>query len=202
MKRIVLSVLFTMVVLVPAVCYWHHRQASALERLSEEKRGVELALSLLSGNMKMHYVYADRKLEDISLQDESREEKKISEFLNGEEKLVFKFSTSNCSTCVQSGFSTLRKLMRNLSSDQLLVIADRSNRREVRALANSLDLDFPIYMAEKGAFGDMLLNENVPFVFVLGSDLRMKDLFIPMKELPDYTDMYYRIVWKKYFSKE
>ena len=184
MKRIVLSVLFTMVVLVPAVCYWHHRQASALERLSEEKRGVELALSLLSGNMKMHYVYA------------------ISEFLNGEEKLVFKFSTSNCSTCVQSGFSTLRKLMRNLSSDQLLVIADRSNRREVRALANSLDLDFPIYMAEKGAFGDMLLNENVPFVFVLGSDLRMKDLFIPMKELPDYTDMYYRIVWKKYFSKE
>ena len=58
MKRIVLSVLFTMVILVPAVCYWHHRQASALERLSEEKRGVELALSLLSGNMKMHYVYA------------------------------------------------------------------------------------------------------------------------------------------------
>ena len=64
-----------------------------------------------------------------------------------------------------------------------------------------MGLDYPIYLVDDNAFSHILRDENVPFVFIIGEDLRMKDLFIPMKELPDYSDMYYRIIWKKYFHK-
>lgn len=172
-----------------------------IKRLTEQKEESEQIISLLSGNMKMHYTYADQPLEDMILQDESRNEIQLSKLLDGKETLVFKFSSSNCSTCIQSGFSALRKIAKNIPRERLIILADKSNRREVQALSNSMGLDYPIYLADDNAFSHMLRDENVPFVFVIGEDLRMKDLFIPMKELPDYSDMYYRIIWKKYFHK-
>ena len=155
-----------------------------IKTLTEQKEESEQIISLLSGNMKMHYTYADQQLEDMILRDESRNEIQLSKLLEGKETLVFKFSSSNCSTCIQSGFSALRKIAKNIPRERLIILADKSNRREVQALSNSMGRD-----------------ENVPFVFIIGEDLRMKDLFIPMKELPDYSDMYYRIIWKKYFHK-
>ena len=172
-----------------------------IKTLTEQKEESEQIISLLSGNMKMHYTYADQQLEDMILRDESRNEIQLSKLLEGKETLVFKFSSSNCSTCIQSGFSALRKIAKNIPRERLIILADKSNRREVQALSNSMGLDYPIYLVDDNAFSHILRDENVPFVFIIGEDLRMKDLFIPMKELPDYSDMYYRIIWKKYFHK-
>lgn len=172
-----------------------------IKTLTEQKKESEQIISLLSGNMKMHYTYADQQLEDMILRDESRNEIQLSKLLEGKETLVFKFSSSNCSTCIQSGFSALRKIAKNIPRERLIILADKSNRREVQALSNSMGLDYPIYLVDDNAFSHILRDENVPFVFIIGEDLRMKDLFIPMKELPDYSDMYYRIIWKKYFHK-
>ena len=172
-----------------------------IKTLTEQKEESEQIISLLSGNMKMHYTYADQQLEDMILRDESRNEIQLSKLLEGKETLVFKFSSSNCSTCIQSGFSALRKIAKIIPRERLIILADKSNRREVKALSNSMGLDYPIYLVDDNAFSHILRDENVPFVFIIGEDLRMKDLFIPMKELPDYSDMYYRIIWKKYFHK-
>lgn len=151
--------------------------------------------------MKMHYTYAERDLKDIILLNNNQKKVKLSSLVGGKEKLVFKFSPSNCSTCIQSGFAAFRKIAKNISNDQIIIITDKTNRREIRALANSMNLDYPIYLADDKDFNNILQKENIPFTFIIDKDLRMKDLFIPMKELPDYSDMYYRIIWKKYFYK-
>lgn len=158
-------------------------------------------LTLLSGNMKMHYVYSESQLPDMTLLDKDRNAIKLSALLNGEDKVVFKFSSTNCSSCIQHSFSSVRKLMGKLAKDKLIIIADNSNRRELQALVNSLSLSLPVYLTEDTVFHYILEKENVPFFFVIREDLRMKDLFIPMKELPDLSDLYYRIIWKKYFDK-
>lgn len=152
--------------------------------------------------MKLHYTYAERELKDIVLLNSSLEKVRLSSLVGGKEKLVFKFSPSNCFTCIQSGFTALRKIVKNISNDQIIIIADKANRREIRALANSMHLDYPIYLADDKDFNTILQKENIPFTFVIDKELRMRDLFIPMKELPDYSDMYYRIIWKKYFYKK
>lgn len=202
MNRRLLLLSFTIVVI--AIIFFVQEITNkdrGIKTLAGQKEEREQIISLLSGNMKMHYTYADQQLEDIILRDKSHNEIQLSKLLEGKETLVFKFSSSNCSTCIQSGFSALRKIARNIPRERLIILADKSNRREVQALSNSMGLDYPIYLADDNAFSHMLRDENVPFVFVIGEDLRMKDLFIPMKELPDYSDMYYRIIWKKYFHK-
>lgn len=157
--------------------------------------------ALLSGNMKMHYVYSECQLADMTLLDKDRNAIKLSALLNGEDKVVFKFSLTNCSSCIQHSFSSVRKLMGKLPKDKIIIVADNSNRRELQALVNSLSLSLPVYLTEDTVFHSILEKENVPFFFIIGKDLRMKDLFIPMKELPDLSDLYYRIIWKKYFDK-
>ena len=178
---------------------WVNKQ-SEVEVLTDQKRNYEQILSLLFGNMRMHYTYADRQLEDIVLTNKSKEEIWLSDLLKEGDALVFKFSSSNCSTCIQSGFTDLKQIAKNIPQERLIVLADKSNKREIQALSNSMNLVYPIYLVNDTAFSYILRDENVPFVFVIGEDLRMKDLFIPMKELPDYSDTYYRIVWKKYFQ--
>ena len=49
-----------------------------IKTLTEQKEESEQIISLLSGNMKMHYTYADQQLEDMILRDESRNEIQLS----------------------------------------------------------------------------------------------------------------------------
>ena len=56
----------------------------------DQKRNYEQILSLLFGNMRMHYTYADRQLEDIVLTNKSKEEIWLSDLRDkeGERKMI------------------------------------------------------------------------------------------------------------------
>lgn len=175
---------------------------SKQELLIEQNEEVRQINSLLYGNMKLHYIYAERTLQDMILWDKSLNKVTLSDLVDDNEKLVFKFSPSNCSSCIQSSFAALKKIANIISDNQIIIIADKANRREIQALSNSMHLRYPIYLVDEKEFNDILREENIPFTFVIGRDLIMKDLFIPMKELPEFSDMYYRVIWKKYFYEK
>ena len=42
---------------------------------------------------------------------------------------------------------------------------------------------------------------DAPFLFVLDSSRLMKDVFFPLKEMPNLSEMYYNTVYEKYFKK-
>lgn len=167
-----------------------------LYQVEQEKRSL---LDLVYGNMKMHYAYSEFHFQDFILLDKDRNKVKFSSIIDNGTKVIYKFSSSNCSSCIQSGLTSIQKLIRKIPENHLVIIADGSTRRELQALSNSLHLDYPIYLAEEGTFDAILKKENIPFVFIVGPDMQMKDLFIPMKELPEYSEMYYHTIWRKYF---
>ena len=58
---------------------------------------------------------------------------------------------------------------------------------------------YPIYLSKDSAFSTILKEENIPFIFVMNERLCMDDLFIPIKEMPNYSDLYFHIIETKYF---
>ena len=42
---------------------------------------------------------------------------------------------------------------------------------------------------------------NVPYVFMSDSLLVAKHVFIPAKEIPELSTMYYQIIYERYFAK-
>ena len=56
-----------------------------------------------------------------------------------------------------------------------------------------------IYLSKDTTLSTILKEENTPFIFVMDERLYMDDLFIPIKELPNYSDLYFHIMKTKYF---
>jgi len=83
--------------------------------------------------------------------------------------------------------------------ERLLIIISDANYREYQAISNSLQSDIPIYLSKDTTLSTILKEENTPFIFVMDERLYMDDLFIPIKELPNYSDLYFHIMKTKYF---
>lgn len=103
---------------------------------------------LLKGNIKMHYTYDEYQFDNFILRSIDRKEIPISVLLNGGNKLVYKFSAINCSSCIQFGLSMIQQITHKITKEQLIIIAGSSNRREIQVLVSSLKLDYPVCLVE------------------------------------------------------
>lgn len=144
-------------------------------------------LSLLLGNMQMHYTYSECQLPDIILIDKLKNEITLSSIIADKRKLVLKFSPQNCYPCIEFSMSCLEKFALSIPNikERLLIIISDANYREYQAISNSLQSDIPIYLSKDTTLSTILKEENTPFIFVMDERLYMDDLFIPIKELPN-----------------
>ena len=110
-------------------------------------------LSLLLGNMQMHYTYSECQLPDIILIDKLKNEITLSSIIADKRKLVLKFSPQNCYPCIEFSMSCLEKFALSIPNikERLLIIISDANYREYQAISNSLQSDIPIYLS-KGEF--------------------------------------------------
>lgn len=97
------------------------------------------------------------------------------------------------------GYSTGKNERISSYKERLLIIISDANYREYQAISNSLQSDIPIYLSKDTTLSTILKEENTPFIFVMDERLYMDDLFIPIKELPNYSDLYFHIMKTKYF---
>lgn len=80
MKRYII-VLFPYILLFIGITYYHgenKNNQTIQTALTEQKNSVEQLISLLYGNMKMHYTYAERDLKDIILLNNNQKKVKLS----------------------------------------------------------------------------------------------------------------------------
>lgn len=190
-------------ILVSTNFFFLHKKKLAqttLIQLAEQEGRKSMIIDLLTGNMKMHYTYNERHLSDFDVVTPEKQRIKLSSLLDDEYKVVFKYSSTNCSSCINSELEHIIKLSRHVPKNRIIVLGEFTNRRQFLASMKGHSIDFPVYQLETKAFGDLLEKENVPFFFLINKELQVQDLFIPMKELPDFTDLYYQAILKKYFD--
>lgn len=103
--------------------------------------------------------------------------------------LIWRFSSYSCGTCVEYGKN---KIEEHLAADDVLYIVSEykdipwTNAKNVVNLGNqSLNIPF-----EK---------TNIPFFAIYDNGI-IKHFFIPDKTLSEYTDLYLRMLKKRYFN--
>lgn len=180
--------------------YFIFTKAKEKENITTELIKKEQMISLLSGNIKMHYVYSEKQLQESMLIDKTGHKLKLSSLINNKRKIILKYSPSNCSECIQFGISLMEKFASTISNENLAIIVTDATEREFQVISSLLTSDIPVYMTSDKAFGSILNKENVPFIFVIDNSLYLKDLFIPIKEIPSHSEMYIKIIKNKYFA--
>ena len=154
---------------------------------------------LLLGNMGMTYEYSNRILPDFPLADSDGKNIFFSQLMGKENKLVFRISSNNCSSCIDFTVECLKSVLGIIPPDRIVVLVEGNGKRALKAFATRLDLGLPLYYMAEKTFYDYLDRENVPFFFISNSELRVEDLFIPIKEIPEHAEHYFRAISKKYF---
>lgn len=185
------------VVLVVRIWDKDRRQA----RMSEAVSRLNKCNIILENNSLCQFKYNDRQLSDFTVTDIYNVPHKLSSLCNGDEfKLVFKISHKNCTPCIDNELEQLYRISEKIGIDKIVVLCESENIREFVAYFRAMECPFTCFYIEENSFGDILKDENVPFIFLMNRELKLRNLFIPSRELPDYAGAYYRLMISRFGS--
>lgn len=122
---------------------------------------------------------------------------KLQEIILNSPILVFRFSLFNCTACVNFGLDKLQEYFKDFASNnRIILIYDDENMR----VSGSMFGKMPYVTKDRYILGLPMEKSNTPFIFLLDSDMKAKQFFVPEKEMPSLTDEYLSIIKKRYFS--
>jgi hypothetical protein len=145
---------------------------------------------------------SDIRLKDITAKDSLNNMIPLQDFFrNGRSKiLVCRFSDLHCETCIDYSIRMLLQWVDSIGKDKILFLGAYRNNK--------------IFNRQKPLYGiDALETVNTialhipaedlgyPYYFVLDSTLRISNVFIPDKGVPNVTNKYLELVKEKYFNE-
>jgi len=174
-----------------------------INRSSDFIDSLQLELTMLQGNIKLHYKYDEKELKDFKLIDNKEDTLFLSELLCNQEKFVYKFSLFNCISCINHEFSMIKRFKNLINEENAIIIIDSCSIRDL-VLFKKYNLigepSIPIYRmaTTTNDMNQILKEEKTPFVLFMNNSLQVKDLFVPIKEYPHYTEKYHKEMFYKY----
>jgi len=119
--------------------------------------------------------------------------------------LVFRYSILNCSDCVNAEFDGLINefLIDKSKIKNTCLLAYYEKARDLLVDYRKFQdkhINIQMYILPINQFNIPIEIQNLPYFFTIDSSLIMSDFFIPMKEKPDWSISYLKLVFKKYFN--
>lgn len=113
--------------------------------------------------------------------------------------IVFIFSSKNCDECTDSELKKINDLIKNkvAFASKILIISNFDDPFHLSIFKKERKLTLEIYNSEKI---QLLPELNKPFYFVLDHQFKYLDFFIPSKEMPDVTPIYFEKMFAKYLK--
>lgn len=114
--------------------------------------------------------------------------------------LFFRFKETNCDACIQEAMIMLHEIPSSYSpSVKIVILCSYSNVRQFYAFANEEKEEFEVYNVDSlPLYIDKLEN---PYFFVMNQDMRIRNIFIPLKDDSQYTKDYLKCVTNKYWPQ-
>lgn len=169
-----------------------------LKNASTTIETLSLERALLLDNIMLHYTYNDKKIPNLLLYTIDGDSLHLSELLNDDYKLLIRFSQLNCSSCIDDIFEGLRQVVNKFPSNKVILIGTYDNQRVFQAFIKNYSLQYSIYYSRNSE--DVLKEENIPYCCLINNDRILKNLMIPMKEIPAYSRRYYEIVLNRFLK--
>jgi hypothetical protein len=146
----------------------------------------------------IHSIYSNEDLlvgnPDIYYGVNQADKIKLSDLVEEDGILVFRFSSETCNICVDYVIDKLKKAFPDFKTESRIVllssqVSDRLKKTYYGKTLysfyeNELDLPFE--------------SNRIPYIFILDKDMKAKLFFIPEKSSPVFTDFYLNMVKERY----
>ena len=152
-----------------------------------EEYSQRLSLLKSSDNNRMHEFTKNGMLinSDMTVSDAQNNIYKLTDILS-ENNLILRYFENNCNTCIVEQFNLLKTCSDSLKLRNIIILATHENYIQMSRYLKTCHLPYKAF--------------NINNFVIDKKSMRINDMFVPAKELPDLTIKYLSSVKMKYFS--
>jgi len=118
----------------------------------------------------------------------------LSEKLNKSPILVFRFTGSQCQTCINTEIERMTEFLRDLSPEKVVILVSDKNLQDLSYLKKVKKINFEIYLVKKEEIIIPLEQYNIPYSFILTPDGFINSVFIPELNEKKFSEQYYTLI--------
>jgi hypothetical protein len=125
----------------------------------------------------------------------------LKDVIGNSPRIVMVYSELNCGVCVDNEVENLKKIAVDVGSENIIFLSSYNNPRDMWTFKRLNKLDMDIYNLHYQKLGIPIEDDNTPFIFLIDSTLTSTMVFMPIKEVPTYSEQYYTLMKQRFFNR-
>lgn len=178
---------------------------STKQKLSKEAQYIDIILHNNATHKQLMQKYyleqlknENTPLESIILHKDNTSYS-LNEILDNKNKFVFVAPQKACSPCYDEIIMEFGYISEQIGFENFLVIVPMSKYREFMSFFKNKNYNISPYALNSEDNLPEIMNQDVPYFFILNEDLMISHIFIPQKTGPEYFIKYFDIIKYKFF---
>lgn len=178
----------------------NHYYAKALyykDSLIMNQNFMEQKLQYIESNLFSNIKYQNVNISNIQAFYNNKSAKPILK-PNQKYAVVYRYHDTGCEACINFGITKFKKIAEEIGTNNVMIFVKTSSTRTLQIDQNTYDIHTPMFMVD--SLPIVLDQLNIPYFFILDSNMNINNLFIPDKSIPGFTDKYSKEIQSKYFQ--
>jgi len=193
MKRSLTLTILISGMLLMCLWFYHENEMIKLEQarniISEHHTFMQSKIDFYEFNNMIEYKMINEKAPDVMCSEYKKDSIRISEVVKEHSILIFRYSDINCNTCYESAINEMKETLGD-AFQYVAILCTYSTERDLIVFKKINQIRFPIYLVSSGTFSWVIEEYNNPYFFVLHSDLKISNIYVPNKSFPDRNLQY------------
>lgn len=150
-------------------------------------------LKRIEGVEKIEYnTVKNKSIENITVKDSENKEYLLNDLLNEVPKLIVKFSSLECSYCIEHIIKYVSKYEDEIGANNIIFLGYFINEKDFLMFNRLNNLSYKVFNIPNESIGLPVDHLKEPYVIVMDSSLIPKEVFVPIKSLPERTNQYFK----------
>jgi hypothetical protein len=133
----------------------------------------------------------------VMTEDEQRNASSLRHIIGRSSKVLFHFSDLSCSACIDSELPLLKQLREEVGDEKVLIVTSYDSRRSFEVFKQTSGIYHGIYNLRGARIGLPTEEIHLPCLLLVDSSLVVRFAFIPLKESPQLSNIFYEIAKKR-----
>jgi len=151
-------------------------------------------------NFRLQNLSENYAIPDVYVKKNNEDSVKLSFLIGQSCKVIFRFTESDCDACVNHTLDNIERACTSIKPENFIVLTSYYNIREFNAFINAHKLKLRVYCIPNECLRIPLEKTNTPYLFVLDHSMLTKFVFIPAKEVNNFTQDYLQTLQKRLFN--
>jgi len=167
--------------------------------ISDFAASVQLREGFYKINFEHNCKMAGDSAPDIVCEKNKKEHLYLSALTKKKPLLIYRYANMECQPCFENELKELHGVFIN-SSEMVVILTSYRSMRDFYIFERKNNMDIPVYYINDDSFNWSVEDLQKPYFFILHSDMKISNIYIPSKDFPELNRQYLEGV-KRFLSE-